>query len=50
MKYRIGAVYQTLPWFDQQIQLTNKALTFGLGIPIINQLVNGYLEKLDFHK
>jgi len=37
MKYRIGAVYQTLPWFDQQIQLTNKALTFGLGIPIINQ-------------
>ncbi len=37
MKYRIGAVYQTLPWLDQQIQLTNKALTFGLGIPIINQ-------------
>jgi hypothetical protein len=37
MKYRIGGVYQTLPWSDQQIQLTNKALTFGLGIPIINQ-------------
>jgi hypothetical protein len=37
MKYRIGGVYQTLPWSDQQIQLTNKALTFGIGIPIINQ-------------
>ncbi len=37
MKYRIGGVYQTLPWSDQQIQLTNKAVTFGVGIPIINQ-------------
>jgi hypothetical protein len=37
LKYRIGGVYQTLPWSDQQIQLTNKALTFGVGIPIINQ-------------
>ncbi len=37
MKYRIGGVYQTLPWSDQTIQLTNKALTFGFGIPIINQ-------------
>ena len=37
MKYRIGGVYQTLPWSDQQVQLTNKAITFGVGIPIINQ-------------
>jgi hypothetical protein len=37
MKYRVGAIYQTLPWSDQQVQLSNKALTFGIGIPIINQ-------------
>jgi hypothetical protein len=37
MKYRIGGIYQTLPWSDQQIQLTNKAFTFGIGIPIISQ-------------
>lgn len=37
MKYRIGGLYQTLPWSDQAIQLINKAFTFGIGIPIINQ-------------
>jgi len=37
MKYRFGGIYQTLPWSDQQIQLTNKAITLGVGIPIINQ-------------
>ncbi len=37
MKYRVGGIYQTLPWSDQQVQLSNKALTFGVGIPIINQ-------------
>ena len=37
MKYRFGGVYQTLPWSDNNIQLTNKAITFGLGIPIISQ-------------
>lgn len=37
MKYRLGGIYQTLPWIDQAVQLTNKAFTFGVGIPIINQ-------------
>ncbi len=37
MKYRIGGIYQTLPWSDQDKQLINKAVTFGIGIPIINQ-------------
>ena len=37
IKYRVGGIYQTLPWSDQQVQLVNKAVTFGIGIPIINQ-------------
>jgi len=40
VRYRIGGYYGTLPNFDNGTQLTEKAITFGFGLPIASQKTN----------